>query len=212
MRIGEVLSEEQKKDIPHVDDSSPLEEGGDGSGLEVRHRLGLPDNSEKRRKHFLKPASSEAFTFEKDRLYEGDFFNPYIDFSSTFLAFSLVVNSIDPANFHTEFALQLPGFSIKVIKYINDRTHNLRYVFKNRKTEEVYFVVVITLLFGEELKQALREDKERSRSTSKDSMLGGEPEGVPMQTKSSEEMDGDESPAQEFHDAKSFSVLGADMA
>jgi hypothetical protein len=82
MRIGEKLSEEQQKDIPHSSEESPLQEGADGSGKEVRQRLGLPENSEKRRKHFLKPENNAAFTFEKDRLYEGDFFNPYIDFSS----------------------------------------------------------------------------------------------------------------------------------
>lgn len=78
------MTEDEKKDIPHVDEESPLQEGADGSGVEVRKRLGLPENSEKRRKHFLKPEVSEGFTYEKDRLYEGDFFNPYIDFSSKF--------------------------------------------------------------------------------------------------------------------------------
>jgi hypothetical protein len=84
MRIGEIMTEEQKKDIPHSSEAHPLEEGADGSGQEVRKRLNLPENSEKRRKYFVKPQASESFTFEKDRLYEGDFFNPYIDFSSTF--------------------------------------------------------------------------------------------------------------------------------
>ncbi|MGI4851752.1 MAG: DUF1769 domain-containing protein [Janthinobacterium lividum] len=55
-------------------------------------------------------------------------------------------------------ALKLPGFDIRIAKYINDKTHTLRYVFKNRKTDEVYFVVVFTLLFGEELEAALEED------------------------------------------------------
>ncbi|KAF2435333.1 DUF1769-domain-containing protein [Tothia fuscella] len=148
LRIGEIMIEEQKRDIPHVSESEPLVEGADGSGVELRKRLGLPDSSDKRRKHFVKPAASESFTFEKDRLYEGDFFNPYIDFS--------------------KYSLKLPGFTLKCIKYINDKTHNLRYVFKNRINGEVYFVVVITLLFGEELEQALREEGERSRSASSD--------------------------------------------
>jgi hypothetical protein len=101
------------------------------------------------------------------------------------------------------FSLKLPGFSIKVIKYINDKTHNLRYVFKNTATKEVYFVVVITLLFGEDLDQALREEDERSRNASM-----SEPET--QENIREELMDGAQSPVQEFHDAKAFAVLGAD--
>jgi hypothetical protein len=84
MRIGDILTKEQQRDIPHSSEEHPLQEGADGSGNDVRKQLGLPENSEKRRKHFLKPEHNAAFTFEKDRLYEGDFFNPYIDFSSMF--------------------------------------------------------------------------------------------------------------------------------
>ena len=42
-------------------------------------------------------------------------------------------------------SLKLPGFSIKVARFINDKTHKLRYVFKNKKTDDVYFVVVFNL-------------------------------------------------------------------
>jgi hypothetical protein len=83
MRIGEILTPEQQLDIPHSSEEHPLAEGADGSGQEVREKLGLPEKSEKRRKHFLKAENNAAFTFEKGRFYEGDFFNPYIDFSST---------------------------------------------------------------------------------------------------------------------------------
>jgi hypothetical protein len=48
-----------------------------------------------------------------------------------------------------------------VIRYINDKTHKLRYVFKHGKTGDLYFVVVMTLLFGEELERAKQEEKTR---------------------------------------------------
>lgn len=54
--------------------------------------------------------------------------------------------------------LKLPGFSLKVIKYVGDKTHCLRYVFKNRSTGDMYFNVNFTLLWGEELKNALEKD------------------------------------------------------
>lgn len=46
----------------------------------------------------------------------------------------------------TDFSLRLPGFSLQVVKYIDEKNHELRYVLKNRKTGEVYFVVLFTLI------------------------------------------------------------------
>lgn len=57
-----------------------------------------------------------------------------------------------------KFMLKLPGFSLKVIKYVGDKTHCLRYVFKNRQTGDMYFNVNFTLLWGDELQNALKED------------------------------------------------------
>ncbi|GIZ44909.1 hypothetical protein CKM354_000809300 [Cercospora kikuchii] len=122
-----------------------LTDGADDSGQEIRDRLGLPENNEKRRKFFLNAENRKNFVFQKGRLYQGDFYNPYLDFAN--------------------FALKLPGFSLKVIKYIGDKTHCLRYVFKNRETGDVYFNVNFTLLWGEKLQQALREDQEGNSSS-----------------------------------------------
>lgn len=58
-----------------------------------------------------------------------------------------------------EFALKLPGFSLGVLRYIDDKTHTLRWVFKNRVTGDVYLVVMFNLLFGEELDEALRAEE-----------------------------------------------------
>ncbi|EME45244.1 hypothetical protein DOTSEDRAFT_61801 [Dothistroma septosporum NZE10] len=128
-RIGDVYQDSQDFPAPGV-----LADGADGSGQEVRQKLGLPDNNEKRRKFFLDAKNRELMVFEKGRLYQGDFYNPYLDFAN--------------------FALKLPGFSLKVIKYIGEKTHCLRYVFKNRETGDIYFNVNFTLLWGEQLRKA----------------------------------------------------------
>ncbi|KAK4502838.1 hypothetical protein PRZ48_006264 [Zasmidium cellare] len=133
LRIGEKINEGDDFDAPGV-----LTEGADGTGREVRYKYNLPENNEKRRKFFLSPSNRDPFIFEKDRLYQADFYNPYISFS--------------------QFSLKLPGFSLKVLKYIGEKTHCLRYVFKNRETGEVYFNVNFTLLWGEQLGKALKED------------------------------------------------------
>lgn len=117
-----------------------LKEGADSDeGWTIRRELGMPENSEKRRKHFLSRENRQPFVFEKGRTYRGDFYNPYLDFGN--------------------FALKLPGFSIRVIKYIDEKSHRLRYVFKNRKTGDVYFCVNLNLLWGEQLKAALEDEQ-----------------------------------------------------
>lgn len=177
-RIGEIMTPEQLEDIPVVDEEHPLEEGADGSGIEIRERLGIPAGL-KRRKFYLNKSRREEFTFEKGRLYQADFFNPYLDFN--------------------KFALRLPGFSIRVIKYINDKTHTMRYVFKNRVTEDAYFAVNMTLLFGEDQERALQEENERSRQASRigspSPEVRGELIALPERVAS---------PKQEFFDAETF--------
>ena len=182
-RIGDKLSPEQQKDIPHVSEEQPLEEGADGSGADVRKQLGIPDGS-KRRKFYLSPERRSEFVFEKDRLYQGDFFNPYLDFN--------------------KFALRLPGFKIRVIKYINDKTHNLRYVLKNRKTGDAYFVINIALLFGEDMQQALLEEDKQSRAATREPSPAPKPRSPTTNGESIAFPDQMESPTEEFHDASSF--------
>jgi len=45
-----------------------------------------------------------------------------------------------------------------VLRYIDDKTHKLRYVFKNKESGDVFFVVVFSLMFGEELQAAIEAD------------------------------------------------------
>jgi hypothetical protein len=136
-----------------------VEEGGTGSGLNVRKHHQIPSKWKKRRKHFLDAKALANFTFEKGRMYHADFFNPHLDFAN--------------------FSLRLPGFSISVAKYIDEKTHHLRYVLKNRATNEVLFVVFFKLLFGEELERTLKakrgekeevERREKAQVESNDSM------------------------------------------
>ncbi|KAL9085189.1 MAG: hypothetical protein Q9165_007720 [Trypethelium subeluteriae] len=121
------------------DKDGVVEEGGDGDGVEIRERVGMPAKAEKRRKFFLDEGKLEKFTFEEGRIYQADFFNSYLDFSS--------------------FALKVPGISISVAKYIDEKTHSLRYVLKNRRTGDVFFVIIFKLLFGQEMQETLESQK-----------------------------------------------------
>lgn len=151
---GEIDDEELKSGkMPGIEGSQDPREGADSSGQAVRERLAIPSDFSKRRKFYLDRSNRQRFVFEKGRLYEGDFFNPYIDFS--------------------KFSLKLPGFSLSVLKYINDKTHKLRYVFKDLKSGNVYFVVVFTLLFGEQLKEALKEQSGQVDGQNEKPLLDG---------------------------------------
>lgn len=110
LRIGdksEVASgEDSRSQTPSSGKSRIVQEGADGSGLQLRKEKGMPEVAEKRRKYFLKQQNLDAFTWEAGREYEADFFNPYLDFAN--------------------FALRLPGISISIAKYIDEKTHTLR--------------------------------------------------------------------------------------
>ncbi|OJD20417.1 hypothetical protein ACJ73_08249 [Blastomyces percursus] len=94
----------------------------------MRRKLDVPDDPAGRRRFFLAEGNRERFEFEEGRLYKADFGNGYLGFN--------------------DFSLRLPGFSIKVTKYIDARNHQLRYVLKNKRTGDIYFIVLFTLLLG----------------------------------------------------------------
>ncbi|KAH8816492.1 hypothetical protein F5884DRAFT_725640 [Xylogone sp. PMI_703] len=117
-----------------------FEEGGDEEGLEVRRENGVPEtDAAARRKHFLDEQKKEAWEWEEGRTYGVDFYNPYLDFN--------------------EFALRLPGFTLPIMKYWDGqglrkqrkRSHTLRYVLKNKATNEVLLVVLFTLYLKEDI-------------------------------------------------------------
>ncbi len=134
-----------------------VEEGCEGTGCEVRDSLSIPADSAARKKHYLTTQNLSDFTFEAGRLYQTDFGNAYLDFN--------------------DFSLKLPGFSVNVIAYVDSKTHELRYTLKNRRTGEVYGVVVFTLLFGEELEQIEREHGGTNVQDSTDKEEGKEGKG-----------------------------------
>lgn len=133
-RVGDKV--EPGADFAAPGDDPPLSEGGDGSGAALRQQLGLPEDATARRKYFLNQQNRESLVFEQDRLYQADFFNPYLDFN--------------------KFAVCLPGFSLGVTRFIDDKTHQLTYVFKDAQSGDVFFVVVLTLLFGQQLEDHLQ--------------------------------------------------------
>ncbi|KAF1832817.1 DUF1769-domain-containing protein [Decorospora gaudefroyi] len=137
-RTSEVSAEDQLARLAQETDGV-TEEGAEGSGKEARKASGMPSKWKKRRKHYLDAQALSDFTFEKGRMYHADFFNPHLDFAN--------------------FSLRLPGFSISVARYVDEKTHHLRYVLRNRTTEEVLFVVLFKLLFGQELDDTLERQK-----------------------------------------------------
>ncbi len=78
------VGEKDEKGNSSSEKDEGIEEGGDGSGLEVRKEHGLPDAGAARMKHFLNEGNRKNWTFEKGREYSCDFFNPYLDFNGMF--------------------------------------------------------------------------------------------------------------------------------
>ncbi|KAK4547012.1 hypothetical protein LTR36_001232 [Oleoguttula mirabilis] len=133
-----------------------LEEGGDGDGEAARKEAGIPGDAAGRKKWFLAEKHLKAFTFEAGREYSNDFFNPYLDFN--------------------DFALRLPGFSlipgitIPIISYWDGQP--LRYVMKNRATDEALFVIIFTLVPKEEV-DGKGEDKAEEKTGEEQKHTGG---------------------------------------
>ncbi|KPM44590.1 hypothetical protein AK830_g1914 [Neonectria ditissima] len=98
-------------------------EGGDEAGLKAREEIGAPETDKARMKWALRADSKEKWVFEYDQTYGLDFFNPYLDFSN--------------------LALKLPGFQLPIMKYWDGQ--GLRYVLRNKETEDTYLVILITL-------------------------------------------------------------------
>ncbi|KAI2469836.1 DUF1769-domain-containing protein [Annulohypoxylon bovei var. microspora] len=132
-----------------------FEEGGDEGGLKERQYVGAPGTAKERMKWALKPANKSRWVFQYGNTYCLDFFNPYLDFN--------------------EFSLRLPGFTLPIMKYWDGQS--LRYVLRNRSTDQSYLVIVFTLYLKEDVNEdgslkpaALEEtkkDKEMARKSGK---------------------------------------------
>ncbi|KAK3346611.1 hypothetical protein B0T25DRAFT_507112 [Lasiosphaeria hispida] len=116
-------------------------EGGDETGLAKRRGWGAPDDAKARMKWALKEDSKKRWVWEYGQTYGVDFYNPYIDFG--------------------DFSLRLPGFNLPIMKYWDGqglrhnlkRSHQLRYVLRNRTTGQVYLVVLFTLYLREDINE-----------------------------------------------------------
>ncbi|KAL3494927.1 hypothetical protein BJX62DRAFT_20595 [Aspergillus germanicus] len=145
-RIGEKV----QKGLPDVHDVV-VEEGaegeGDDGGAGVREGKGVPGTVAERRSHFQNEGKRKEWEFEVGRVYWADFGNKYLDFN--------------------DFTLRLPGFNINALNYIDEKTHSLRYVLKNRATGEVYFTVLFTLVLLEEEGQGSSAEEKTGTGTNK---------------------------------------------
>ncbi|SLM35505.1 Protein of unknown function DUF1769 [Lasallia pustulata] len=134
----------EKFEIPPIFHEDGISEGGIGEGEQLREAKGVPHDPSQRKKWFLHEEKRKDWEFEAGRVYQGDFFNPYIDFN--------------------DFSLKLPGFSLSVLGYIG-KQDSLRYVLKNRDTGDVFFVVVFTLVPKEDTEK--KDAKEKTSVESK---------------------------------------------
>jgi len=150
LRIGDKLEKKgEKYEIPPNVHEDGITEGADGKDAEeVREKAGLPADAGKRKSYALDKSHREKFDWEAGRLYQGDFFNPYLDFN--------------------DFSLKLPGFSLSVLRFL-DGKDSLRYTLKNKETGEVLFVVVLALIHKEELeKEEADKGKQDAKEKTKD--------------------------------------------
>ncbi|KAK4964281.1 hypothetical protein LTR28_003880 [Elasticomyces elasticus] len=121
-----------------------------------------PSNDAERRKYFLKDENRKQFSFETDKEYICDFFNPYLDFN--------------------DFALKLPrwglfpGLTLPILSRWDGQP--LRYVLKNRTTDKPLFVIILTLTPKEQPKA--QEDQ-----------IEAQPPGLGTEQKEVEVEDGD---------------------
>ncbi|KAL4796065.1 hypothetical protein BDV19DRAFT_388489 [Aspergillus venezuelensis] len=120
----------EKKGEEGLDVHGVVVEEGEDEGVSVRGEKDIPETVDGRRSHFQNEANRKAWNFEEGRVYWADFGNQYLDFN--------------------EFTLRLPGFNINALHYIDEKTHSLRYVLKNRATGDIYLVVVFTLVHATE--------------------------------------------------------------
>lgn len=202
LRIGgkdvEQAVDEQLKRLDEESDGV-VEEGASLSGDSIRSSHSIPESWKARRKFFLDESQLESFTFEEGRLYHADFFNPHLDFSN--------------------FSLRLPGFSISVAKYVDEKTHQLRFVLKSRASGEVAFVVFFKLLFGQELEDILNNGDKNActRPVQVTTTDAAEPRRTSMQREvlggsrapSFQEPSGFRAPESYVRDDESDSVLGS---
>lgn len=108
----------EKQSAESTDNEEAIKEGGFDGGQELRENLNIPDNAAARQKWFLGGHERlEHWEWEEGRLYKADFFNPYLDFNGRHSPHRNKSCYSEP-EIAIEFALKLPGFSLKVLGYL----------------------------------------------------------------------------------------------
>jgi hypothetical protein len=143
-----------------------FEEGGDEAGMEWRREIGAPDDAKQRMKWALKAGNKEKWTWEYGRTYGVDFFNPYVDFREFALrlpGFNLPImkywdgQGLRYVHIHSTtpvFTQHIhPRTTLTRSRHHRKRSHQLRYVLRNRSTGQVYLVVVFTLHLAEDVNE-----------------------------------------------------------
>ncbi|KEY65683.1 hypothetical protein S7711_07515 [Stachybotrys chartarum IBT 7711] len=133
-----------------------FDEGGDEEGLQTRADAGMPATSKERMRWALNEKNKEEWRFEYGKTYGLDFFNPYLDF--------------------TNLALRLPGFHLPIMRYWDGQ--GLRYVLRNKETDEVYLVVLFTLYRKEDVNEdgTLKQGAEARATDAEGGEMDGEGE------------------------------------
>lgn len=79
--IGNKISKDD--DVPTMHDRI-IEEGAEGTGVEIRRKARIPDTVDQRRKYFLCDQNRKNFELQPGRMYMADFGNPYLVFNGEF--------------------------------------------------------------------------------------------------------------------------------
>lgn len=109
-----------------IEEDNLQDESEPEAQLEPAEDLEVPQDSVERSRFFLSEAHRQRFAFRTAPVqYSFDFYTPYLDLGA-------------------EFAINLPGFKLNVEKYGNGQP--LRYTLKNKRTGDVYLVVVFELI------------------------------------------------------------------
>lgn len=144
LRIGDKMS--KSDGVPKLHDEVVEEGAYSEEAAENRRQSNIPDTVEGRRKHFQDEGNRKDFEFEPGRMYVADFGNPYLDF--------------------TDFSVRLPGFTLHVMKYVEEKNHELRYTLKDRSTGQVYLAIVFSVVLAE------NRDKQGQSTQDKNENLG----------------------------------------
>ena len=92
LSVGPKVDKDPSEMLKNCQDGQKIiREGGFDGGEQIRENLGVPVDAASRQKWFLKGHNTlKTWNWEAGRLYESDFFNPYLDFNGNLsLCFTL---------------------------------------------------------------------------------------------------------------------------